>query len=357
MSETVGDLVVLALIALAPVVLFVASCAAVRYYRRSQGGRRRWAWLAGQLFITLFLLSLILAGAELYYRFFYDETDVLDMSKASKRWHARHYQFNNLGFRDNVDYANRPQPGRWRVTVLGDSFTAAAGVPQVEDRFVNRLRAMHPTDWEIHSFGENGANTGREWYLLQTALIKGYRTNFVLVAYCPNDISDLMPGWDQVGLRIKQRYDELPFLARHSYFLNTFLSRRIAATDPDAASYYPQIAKAYDSDLWRTHKERLQGLQQYCLQRGMGFAIVLFPFLHDLEDPAFARIQDQLRTELAFAPVLDLRPLFLQQPSEHWVVNAHDAHPNEAAHAVAAQAIEQFLRELWLPASGMAPTP
>lgn len=342
----VGDVFVLVVACVAPVVLFLAARVTIRLYGLTTGWAQRITWLAGQGCITLFLLSLLFLAGEAYYRFFYDETDVLDMSKASKRWHERHYQFNNFGFRDNLDYANRLEPGRWRVTVLGDSFTAAAGVPNVEDRFVNRLRAMHPADWQVHSFGENGANTGREWYLLQTALLKGYQTNFVLVAYCPNDISDLMEGWDQVGLRIKKRYDDLPWIAQHSYLLNTLLSRRIAATDPDAASYYPQIAMAYDSELWSEHKDRLRGLQQYCLERGIGFGIVLFPFLSHLQDPAFARIQERLRTELAFAPLLDLQPLYLDQPGEHWVVNAHDSHPNEAAHTVAAKAIEQFLSEV-----------
>jgi len=323
----------------------VAARWSIRSYNRTTGWPRRFSWIAGQIFITLLLLSLVFAAGEAYYRFIYDDTDVLDMSKASQRWHARHYQFNNLGYRDDVDYANQPQPGKWRVTVLGDSFTAAAGVPDVADRFVNRLRASHSRDWEVHTFAENGADTGRQWYLLQTALLKGYQTNFVLVAYCPNDICDLMPNWSETGLRIKARYDALPYLVRHSYFLNTLFSRRLAASDPDCINYFENIALAYEGPEWAKQKDRLRGLQQYCTRRGIGFGIVLFPFLHDLHDPRFVAVQERLNEEFAFAPLLDLRPLLLGESSEHWVANAHDSHPNEAAHAVAAEAIEKFLAE------------
>jgi hypothetical protein len=346
LSDLVGDVVVIALAVIAPLVCALGARWAIRRYKRSTGWPRRLAWVAGQLFITLFLLSLVFAAGEAYYRFIYDETDVLDMSQASQRWHRRHYRFNNQGFRDDIDYANQLEPGKWRITVLGDSFTAAAGVPNVGDRFVNRLRAAHARDWEVHTFAENGADTGRQWYLLQTALLKGYQTHFVLVAYCPNDICDLMLGWPETGLRIKRRYDEMPYLVRHSYFLNTIFSRRLAASDPDCTSYFDKVAAAYGSELWLTQKERLLGLQQYCLERGIGFGIVLFPFLHDLDDPRFVEVQERLKTQLAFAPVLDLRPLLLGEPSEHWVANAHDSHPNEAAHAVAAEAIGKFLSEL-----------
>ena len=44
-------------------------------------------------------------------------------------------------------------------------------------------------------------------------------------------------------------------------------------------------------------------------------------------------------------PRLDLLPVFAPYPARKLVVNAHDAHPNELAHALAAEAIARFLEQ------------
>jgi len=46
----------------------------------------------------------------------------------------------------------------------------------------------------------------------------------------------------------------------------------------------------------------------------------------------------------AGVPHLDLLPLFEARDAATWVVNRHDAHPNEYAHSLAAAAIEKFLK-------------
>lgn len=43
-------------------------------------------------------------------------------------------------------------------------------------------------------------------------------------------------------------------------------------------------------------------------------------------------------------PHLDLLPVFSNLPPSKLVVKRHDSHPNEYAHALAAEAIHEFLR-------------
>jgi len=74
---------------------------------------------------------------------------------------------------------------------------------------------------------------------------------------------------------------------------------------------------------------------------------VTFPFLHHL-GPAYefravhAKL-DRFWQELG-VPHLDLLPLYEAHRSETLTVNAHDAHPNAHAHALAAEAIESFVQ-------------
>jgi hypothetical protein len=74
--------------------------------------------------------------------------------------------------------------------------------------------------------------------------------------------------------------------------------------------------------------------------------VVTFPFLDELAaDSPYRGVHDRLSSlwRQLGTPNLDLRDLYVSHASEDLVVNSHDAHPNERAHALAADAIEAFL--------------
>ena len=74
--------------------------------------------------VTL-LIGVLFLGLKTYYRFFKDTTDAFGVNMITKRWFKRHYTFNNVGFRDNVDYLLQKDPAKkHRVSFIGDSFTA-----------------------------------------------------------------------------------------------------------------------------------------------------------------------------------------------------------------------------------------
>src|SRR4051812_31642508 len=132
--------------------LLPALCAAGLWWfarwRRRRAAPPSWvAVLLGNALFLLLLLTLLLAGAETYYRFVYDTTDSLSYTRTSQRWFNRYYRRNSAGWRDNVEYALTIEPGKRRISFIGDSFAAGHGVKSVEDRFANRIRAAHP-DWE-----------------------------------------------------------------------------------------------------------------------------------------------------------------------------------------------------------------
>lgn len=328
-----------------------AGAAAWRYIGRARrpGGRPRARLLTGNLLVFAFLASVAALAGELWLRFVFDSTDQYGVLQTTDRWMERHYRFNNEGFRDDVDYTLGPvDPGRRRVTFVGDSFTAGHGVPDVGHRFANRVRAARP-GWEVQVLASNGLDTGAELRLLEREMPRHtqgrYELDLVVLVYCLNDISDILPGLADLGRRVGADRPK-PFLARHSYLGDTLRLLVLFASDSEVSGYFPSIASAYEGATWSAQRERLRRLKLAVTRRGGRLAVVNFPFLHELgrDDPfrdAHRRLRDFWLSE--GVPCLDLRTAFEGREARDLVVGAFDAHPNEEAHALAAQAIIPYL--------------
>ena len=302
-------------------------------------------WVAGNARILLFLMALVLLCGEVHYRFIYDGTDAYMLSKTSRRWLLRHYRNNGSEVRDSIEYLWRIQPGKRRVTFLGDSFTAGHGVADVENRFANRIRARHP-DWEVHVLAQNGWETGDQLKLLETELRADYEFDVVVLVYVLNDISDLATDyWLQAIGRVTKRWP-LGRFQNESYFLNTWSYRLRLALDPDLADYFRFAKDWYRGPLGATQEFRLRQLHDHVSRRGGRLLVVTFPFLQSSGNrypfkEVYAQLDDLWTS--AGVPHLDLSDTLLRHPAKDLVVNRFDAHPNERAHAWAAEAIEKFI--------------
>jgi len=331
----------LAIIAIAIVLLRLA----MRRYGSSDGWRRG-AWLGlGNLLVLVALLACVFLTAETYYRFFYDTTDGPDLSRASQAWFHRHYRSNEAGFRDNIEYATVPKEGKRRVSFLGDSFSAGHGISDVNDRFANLVRRQLAPHEEVHCLAINGLDTAHQRDLLEDLFGVGYRTDLVVLVYCANDLSDLIPDLPEQGARIKARVESIGWL-RNSYAIDMWHSRWVMSHDPDAIRYFPDLAAAYDGPLWEQQVERVRALREVCRRNNTEFALVIFPFMLAAEADEFAPVYDKVATLCLTEgiPSLDLRPALDAHADETLMVSKHDAHPNERAHAIAAEAITAWLR-------------
>lgn len=302
--------------------------------------------ITGNLLICLFLISLVLTAGEIYYRFFYDATDSYMMSKTSLRWEQRHYQLNASGFRDSIEYKWKIPAGKRRITFLGDSFTAGHGIKDVEQRFANRIRARNP-GWEVHVMAKNGWETGTHLEVLEDGLPPDYDCDLVVLVYCLNDISDLAPDyWINIVERITQTWRPGPIVLE-SFFLDTYYHRIRMALDPDLRDYYGYVGQWYRGPVWNIQEARLRQLRDKVAQRGGQLRVVTFPFLQSAgHNYPFREIHmqlDVLWTSMG-VPHLDLLDTFSQVDSPQLVVNRFDAHPNEKAHEMAANAIERFIQ-------------
>jgi hypothetical protein len=302
--------------------------------------------LAGNLLVFLLIASVLLLAGESYFRFAYDTTDSFGLSKISRRWFERHWQFNQAQVRDSVDrYPPAVSAGKRRVTFLGDSFTAGHGIADVEDRFANIVRAQRP-GWEVHVMAWNGVETGEQMTALTGTARHGYELDVVVLVYCLNDVSDLLPEWKAIYVRLSRPPQAGRFLIDNSYLINTLYYRMRTRWEPDAARYFDFVRDAYTGPIWQLQRFRLQTIREDVRRRGGRLLVVTFPLMHSLgPDYEFADIHRQL--ELTWrewnAPHLDLLGVYEDMDSADVVVNRYDAHPNERAHRLAADAIVPFI--------------
>lgn len=340
---------------LIPLAIVGIAVIALRRAMRRHGtsaGWRRGVWLAlGNLLVVLVLLAGVFLAAETYYRLFYDTTDGPDLSRVSQAWFRRHYHSNEAGFRDNIEYTLVPEEGKRRVSFLGDSFTAGHGVADVNDRFANRVRERLAANVEVHGLAINGLDTAHQSELLAEMFGFGYRTDLVVLVYCANDLSDLMPELPAQGARIKARVESMGWL-RHSYAIDLWHCRWVMANDPDAVRYFSDLAAAYEGPLWEQQIERVRALRDVCHRHNTKLAVVIFPFMLPAEADHFASAYDKVAALCAAEgiPALDLRPALAAHADEALMVSKHDAHPNARGHAIAAEAITAWLRASLLPA-------
>lgn len=317
-------------------------------------GPRRPGWptlLAANLLLLALLLSLVLGGAELYLRFFHDTTEGLNQTQVSRRWFERHWALNNMGVRDDVDYALGRAGGRRRVTFLGDSFTAAQGVPDVEDRFVNIVRRERP-DWEVQGLAQLGADTPQELETVRMLSAHAYEFDVVALVYCWNDIlpfvGDLQPFFQAMQT---SRSEAAAFWIDHSLALDMLYYRyRLYRVSRALGDPIDAFDRAYRGAAWDRERRLLVELEQAVEEAGGHLVVITFPRLDPLTrgEVSFEVMHERLAalwSELG-VPNLDLLPVLRSHGSSRLVVNSRDEHPGELTHRLAAEAIVAFLAPL-----------
>lgn len=295
--------------------------------------------------IALLLGSLLLCGAAAEWGFasFYRESDGFLQSRAAARWMAEHWRpLNRAGYRDAEPDPQRLATSRILV-VLGDSFAAGHGIENHEDRFPNLLRSALGPDWSLILLAVNGWQTGDELEALQRLR---WRPEHVVLSYYVNDIAD-------AAARHGRTFDLQ--LARPTGWLATvtsasdladFLYWRILRSRQQAAfrQYGRFLADAFaDPGIWRDHATKLRAIQSAAGSRGAGFSVVIFPNLADLAGSREMTNRVGQLFRQSGANVIDLAEAFADRPRSELVVNANDAHPNQAVHREVAQLLFQSL--------------
>ncbi|MDA1018252.1 MAG: SGNH/GDSL hydrolase family protein [Planctomycetota bacterium] len=314
----------------------------IRQQRRS---RRQSLGLVHGL-LSLWMLSVLVTTAELYFAVIYDTTDSFSMTETSKRWFRKHVRLNEAGYRDGP-LVRRLEDGVKRVAFVGDSFTFGHGVANAEDRFSDRIAAdlasQTPLRFEVANLSRCGTGLIALRKLLESELQQRTQLDVVVYSICLNDIDDFQPAAEYADTSLN-RPKFLVF--KRSYLMNFLYFRCVQFTHPNVRDYFTEVKDLYAGDAWLKFAEELDQLHQLCRAHDASLRIVVFPFLHNLGpdypmDLAHRRIVEYCVDR--HVPCLDLAPELLPHVAEGLTVNSFDAHPNERAHALAATAIKREL--------------
>jgi hypothetical protein len=326
------------------------------FFRRRQPTNRLKLVVGNALMLACFL-SVGFALAETYFRFIYDTTESSTSTLTSQAWYRRHWQTNSSGYRD----INWPPtvPGKRRLFILGDSFAAGYGIKDVQNRFANIIRARHP-DWYLYIMAYPGVDTLGETAWLTNLFVPGehYEQDTFLLIYNLNDVTDIVGDeWGEGVIEIANDPFRQSWLCRNSYFVNLYYNRWQQSHNPKIQGIFHELAEGYESPKWELQADHLRQLQGIIESHGAKLLVVTFPDLHALgKDYCFQKGHERLsefwKTERI--PYLDLLPFFQDRDPRQVTVNRHDAHPNEFAHRIAADAIDKFLIPEMLPGGSAA---
>lgn len=333
---------------LAPLLLPVALAGATFVFFLRTGWRRRWPPLAelitGNLLILSVLVSALLAIGEVYYRVIYDTTDSFATALTTQRWLKRHVTVNSWNFRDDVEYAFARNSKRPRVTFFGDSFTVGHGVADVSDRYLNRIRAAKP-GWEVHGLAKNGLNTRTALDLIRIAVNDGYELDTVILAYCLNDATESSVAWPDKWRALEAELRPKNFLTKTSFLANA-LHFRSKRRSPELQGYFEDLQLDYRGESWVEMMDLFAAFETTVGKNSGTLLVVVFPFFHVMgPEYPYRKVHDKVVSFWRARGIrtLDLLEIYVDFAPEQLVVNSHDPHPNELAHAMAAGEIESFI--------------
>jgi lysophospholipase L1-like esterase len=309
--------------------------------------------IALRLLFAALVFALLLVASEFALRYWYRN---VGSSGNARDYFARAHQpeisTNSLGYRDREPGAKAP--GRYRIAVIGDSFTWGQGI-EARERFSNLIGGSLGPRFEVLNFGIPGHDMPQHIEVLDQVL--PLHPDFVLLQLFINDFEtagmerprphplvseSAARGWgrssvlyDLANGRWVQIQEATGLTESYVHYLERHLR------DPGA----PNARIAFG--MLRQFVEKAKAA-------GAGVGLVLFP-MTDAMGPNGSHypvgfIHDRVRQIAADqrVPYLDLLPAFstYEDPKTLWV-SPFDAHPNAVANKRAAQEILNAFSASW----------
>ena len=310
--------------------------------------------IALRLALTLLAVAGALAVAEYATRFVYRHAHSSGNAGdfIARRGGAPPIVTNDLGFRDREIPPKRPD--RYRIVVVGDSFTWGQGI-EAGQRFSNLIEDALGHGYEVLNFGRPGNDMPEHLDVLGQALTVS--PDFILLQLYINDFETkhmqrprphpLLPSpLDQDLEQTSVLYD---LMNRQWASLQSALG--IVDSYPE---YMARNLRDPDSPNSRLAFGMLRQFMERCHEESVACGTVLFP-APDAMGPngsnyPFRFLHDRVRETCASAdtPCLDLLAPFstIRDPRSMWV-SPFDAHPNAMANERASREILQRFAPLW----------
>lgn len=264
---------------------------------------------------------------------------------------------NALGFRGPVPAAERT--GALRIACIGDSYTFGEGVGDDETwpaQLATALARERPGEsFEVLNCGVNAYDTRQEVRLLETRVL-ALQPDLVLLAFFLNDAA-IRGEYEYTGFeygRPSALYRALTLqepavtLRRWSRLADGLADRIVRREYLIFLGESRSRLYAQDSAGWRAARAELVRARDLCAERGIGFAVLLYPLLFRRDGELASHGAYQVVAEHCRAhdiALLDLEPAFDGLDVGPLRVHPTDAHPNGRAHGIAAASLAAWLDE------------
>lgn len=305
--------------------------------------RPRLRLVLGNVLVFACLLGFVALLAETYLRFACVQTDSFGTTLPARKWFALYTDLNSLGCRD-VEWTRAKPPGERRIACVGDSFVYGWGVEDPRARFTGLLQAKFDRRQsgtvEVMNVAKPGWDTGQQLQPVKD-LIEYYDVDEILLGYVANDIEKILPIAHDLDPTKPPMCRS--FNTDSSVLVEFLYYRLIVPHFPTVQGYHDWLGAGYaHPELWHEQQQRLQNVIDLCRAHDVNLRVVLLPFLRtggqqfDLS-VVHAQVREFLLRQ--GVPVLDLLPVLAGRDPADLVVNSADAHPNERAHSLFADAI------------------
>jgi hypothetical protein len=309
--------------------LFIAGAALYQFARTRKS---RFATAVVRIALGLGACGVAVNAAELLVYAFFSGSSATGVSLSSRRWFEKYWRpINSFGYRD-IEHAPSDLDAKSVLCVLGDSMVAGHGIADAEDRFSNILQRKLGNDWIVANVAKCGWGTSRE----HVALRAYPRTpDAVILSYFMNDIENAakLHGFPQPSLTLPTPPRLRPWIQR-SYLLDQAYARWYAFAHPESTPYRVYMDYLYacfdKPEIWNHHKDELEAMASLCERERIKLIVLVIPDLRDVERSRSVTSRVAGVFESLGVTVVDLTDSLAGREPASLVVNAIDAHANEA---------------------------
>jgi len=267
---------------------------------------------------------------------------------------------NPLALRDRLDQLP-VDPGAIRIAFLGDSFTYGLGVKD-EETFVRQagtLRAARcPIRCTVINLARDGADPIQEWGMYNRAR-DIVRPDIVVQVLAENDLDfHVYKKFERIGRLITDR----TWLSRYSRLVEYVEGTvRLWMAIKPSDDYMLGGSTPEERELsWRIATHEIEATKRLVEEGGAVYALIRFPYLRDIGNKTYRLEEVHRRTrEIADRlgiPYLDLLGAYHGRNGNDLCLLSYDDHPNPQAHAIAAEAVADFLMRSVLPRLASRPS-
>ena len=262
------------------------------------------------------------------------------------------FRSNTLGFREEEIPLEKPSD-EFRILCVGDSFAFGQGVerhrtfPRLLEKRWRKSPLINGKIVRVVNASKLGWNIAEEAGFVREQALQ-FNPDLIILASSPND-SEIGPTPDPFhNLWLPQSPLWHFHLLRFLYIRYLWISLEFLHPEDNTVVHLQRLWEAGSSNVDLYEKD-FRAVARLARREGIPLLQVLFPFFYRLDDsyPLTIYSNQALQTaESVQVPCLDLLPFYLGRNPRYLRVSESDVHPNKHAHAIAANAIDPFVRNV-----------